>query len=303
MVIGLRSTIDPAGKFYVDDRFPAYTFDKLVCGLIDVHEFAHDAAALDTLELATGAVSSHLPEKALTRPEMEARPHKDISYCWDESYTLPENLFLAWQRSGNPLYRQMGVKYLLNAEYFDPLARGENVLPGKHAYSHVNALSSAAMAHLVLGEEKYLRAATNGFRFVQEQSFATGGWGPDERFVPPRSGELGESLKRSHSSFETPCGSYGHFKIARYLLRLTGDSRYGDSMEQVMFNTILGAKPLQADGKAFYYLDYNNSAQRVYQCLFPRSAKRVCESVSSLDTAFGAKWQADFFGSIRRLSA
>ena len=264
MVMGLRSTIDPAGKFYVDNRFPAYIFDKLVCGLIDAHEFAHNTAALDTLELATQAVSSHLPEKALTRPEMEARPHKNISYCWDESYTLPENLFLAWQRSGNPLYRRMAVKYLLNVEYFDPLARGENVLPGKHAYSHVNALSSAARAYVVLGDEKYLHAAINGFRFVQEQSFATGGWGPDERFVPPGSGGLGESLKTSHSSFETPCGAYGHFKIARYLLRLTRDSRYGDSMERVMLNTVLGARPLQADGTAFYYSDYNNAARRVY---------------------------------------
>ncbi len=264
MVMGLRSTIDPAGKFYVDNRFPAYIYDKLVCGLIDAHEFAHDTAALGTLGVATEAVSSHLPEKALTRPEMEARPHKDISYCWDESYTLPENLLLAWQRSGNALYRRMAARYLLNAEYFDPLARGENVLPGKHAYSHVNALSSAAMAYIVLGEDKYFHAAVNGFRFVQEQSFATGGWGPDERFVPPGSGGLGESLKTSHSSFETPCGSYGHFKIARYLLRLTRDSRYGDSMEQVMLNTVLGAKPLEADGAAFYYSDYNNSAKRVY---------------------------------------
>ena len=30
--------------------------------------------------------------------------------------------------------------------YFDPLAEGQNVLPGLHAYSHVNALNSAAQA-------------------------------------------------------------------------------------------------------------------------------------------------------------
>ena len=50
-------------------------------------------------------------------------------------------------------------------------------------------------------------------------------------FANPGSGEIGESLTKTHSSFETPCGSYAHFKITRYLLRATKDSRYGDSME------------------------------------------------------------------------
>jgi DUF1680 family protein len=133
------------------------------------------------------------------------------------------------------------------------------VLPGEHAYSHVNAFSSAMQAYLVLGSERHLRAAQNGFEFLRAtQSFATGGWGPDELFRKPGSGEMGESLRNSHASFETPCGAYGHFKIARYLMRVTRDSRYGDSMERVLYNTILGAKPLKDDGSSFYYSDYNN---------------------------------------------
>jgi DUF1680 family protein len=114
-------------------------------------------------------------------------------------------------------------------------------------------------AYLVLGSEKHLRAAQEGFEFLRaSQSFVTGGWGPDELFRRPGSGEVGESLKNTHSSFETPCGAYGHFKITRYLLRVTRDSRYGDSMERVLYNTILGAKPLKEDGTSFYYSDYNN---------------------------------------------
>jgi len=129
----------------------------------------------------------------------------------------------------------------------------------------MNALCSAFQAYLVTGNEKYLRAARNGYDFVRStQSFATGGWGPNETFRPPGSGEMGESLTKTHASFETPCGAYGHFKITRYLLRVTGDSRYGDSMERVLYNTILGAKPLLEDGTSFYYSDYNNSASKFY---------------------------------------
>src|SRR5271155_263461 len=263
LVRGYGATVEPSGKFYVDYRLPAYTFDKTCCGLIDAHEYVKDPNALPVLKRATEAVMPHLPEKALSRAEQEARPHKTIAYAWDETYTLPENLFLAYQRSGDSRYRDLAIRFI-EKEYFDPLAQGQNVLPGEHAYSHVNAFSSAMQAYLVLGDAKYLKAAQNGFRMVEEQSFATGGWGPDEAFVVPGTGGLDSSLSTTHASFETPCGAYGHFKITRYLLRVTRDSRYGDSMERILYNTIAGATPILADGTSFYYSDYNNSARKVH---------------------------------------
>ena len=264
LVHGFSETVEPAGKFYVDYRLPGYTFDKTCCGLIDAHEFASDPIALDVLKRSTDAVLPHLPEKALSRAEQEARPHKSIAYTWDETYTLPENFFLAYQRSGDKRYRELGERFIYH-EFYDALAENHNAFPGKHAYSHVNTLSSAMQAYLVLGDEKYLRAATNGLRMVQEQSYATGGWGPNEAFVVPGKGQLASSLGSTRSSFETPCGAYGQFKITRYLLRVTRDSRYGDSMEQVLYNTVAGAKRILPDGTSFYYSDYNNdAAHKVY---------------------------------------
>ncbi|MGH9510729.1 MAG: beta-L-arabinofuranosidase domain-containing protein [Terriglobales bacterium] len=263
LVRGFSQTVRPDGRFYVDYTLPAYTYDKTSCGLIDAYEFAQDPDALGVHWRATQAVMPHLPEKALSRAEQRARPHKNVAFTFDETYTLPENLFLAYQRSGNSGYRDLAIRFI-EKEYFDPLAENRNVLPGEHAYSHVNALSSAMQSYLVLGDERYLRAASNGLRMVQEQSYATGGWGPNEAFVTPGSGELDASLGETHASFETPCGAYGHFKITRYLLRVTRDSRYGDSMERVLYNTIAGATPILADGTSFYYSDYNNSAKKVH---------------------------------------
>lgn len=117
----------------------------------------------------------YLPEKALSRAEQRARPHKNVADTWDETYTLPENFFLAYQRSGNSRYRDLAMRFI-EQDYFGPLAENHNILPGEHAYSQVNALSSAMQSYLVLGDEKYLRAARNGLRMVQDQSFATGGW-------------------------------------------------------------------------------------------------------------------------------
>jgi hypothetical protein len=263
LVRGYAETITP--KFYDGYPLPAYTSDKTACGLIDAHRFAHDSQALAVLSKATDAVLPWLPPKALNREEMAARPHPNMAYTWDESYTLPENYFLAYQISGDPRYLSLAKRFLEDDTYFGPLSEGQNVLPGQHAYSHVNALSSASQAYLVLGSEKHLRAARNGLGFVVDtQSFATGGWGPNETFRAPGSGEMGASLTDTHASFETPCGAYGHFKITRYLLRITGDSRYGDSMEKVLYNTILGARPMQPGGITFYYSDYNNSGRKMY---------------------------------------
>jgi uncharacterized protein len=253
-----------ASGFFANNRFPAYCYDKLVCGLIDSHEFAQDPKAFEILQQTTDIALPHLPEKAVDR-EQSWRAGKDISYNWDESYTLPENLFLAYQRGAGERYKQLAVRYLDDTTYFDPLAAGENVLPGKHAYSYVNALNSAMQAYFTLGSEKHLRAARNAFEMLlTTQSFATGGWGPDEMLRKPGSGALAESLSDNHKSFETPCGAYAHFKLTRSLLRATRDPQYGDSMERVMYNTVLGAKPLKSDGSAFYYSDYNFSGHKGY---------------------------------------
>jgi DUF1680 family protein len=262
LVGGFAPTITE--RFYKGYPLPAYAFDKINIGLIDAHEFAGDAGALAVLDLATDAALPHLPEKALTRPEMAARPHPNAAYTWDESYTLPENLYLAWQRGAGERYRTLARRFLLDRDYFEPLAKGENVLPGRHAYSHVNALSSAMQAYLVDGSAKHLEAARNGFDFVLAQSYATGGWGPNEGFVVPGSGALGDLLNTTHASFETPCGAYGHFKAARALMSVTGESRYGDSMERVLYNTVLGALPMKPDGTAFYYADYNGNGSKTY---------------------------------------
>src|SRR3984893_709077 len=253
-------TID--GQFYENNRFPAYCYDKLVCGLIDAHKYAGDPDALAILDKTTDVAMQHLPKHAIEHGQ-SWRPGKDESWTWDESYTMPENLFLAYERGAGERYRELGIQYL-NEPFFDRLAAGQNDLAGRHAYSHVNSLSSAMQAYLTLGSEKHLRAAKNGFDMLAAQSFVTGGWGPDEGLRATGSSDVYDSLSKTHSGFETPCGSYAHFKLTRYLLRVTRDSRYGDSMERVMYNTSLGAKPLVRDGRTFYYSDYNFKGSKVY---------------------------------------
>ncbi len=257
-------------RFYANFRFPAYDYDKMVIGLVDAHQFAQLSEAFPLLNRTTDAAQQHLPPHAINRDEAQRKWRASVGesatndYTWDEPYTLPENLFLAAQRGAGDRYRQMAPRYLLDETWFDPLSENKNVLAGHHAYSFCNSLSSAMQAYLSMGSQKHLRAASNAFDMITAQSFATGGWGPNESFRDPNSDGLYTTLTKSHSGFETPCGSYAHFKLTRYLLRVTRDGRYGDSMERVFYNTVLGSKRLQPDGQAFYYSDYNFSGHKTY---------------------------------------
>jgi DUF1680 family protein len=252
-----------SGEYYEKNRFPTYCYDKIVCGLIDSHRYVGDQNAFAILNHTTDTALPHFPKHAIEHG-VAWRPNKDAPWTWDESYTISENLFLAFQRGAGKRYRELGRQYLDDV-YYDPLAKGQNVLAGRHAYSYVNSLSSAMQAYLTLGDESYFRAARNAFDMLSAQSYATGGWGPDETLRAPGSQDVEASLSNSHASFETPCGSYAHFKLTRYLLRVTRDSRYGDSMERVMYNTVLGAKPLMPDGRTYYYSDYNFQGRKVYR--------------------------------------
>ena len=264
LVEGFAATIGPDGYCYPNPKaatnFPAYNYDKYAVGLLDAYRFAGVSSATQVLDRATRGAVRYMPPRALDRYLDPHPTGRD-----DESYTLGENCFYAYEVTGEPQYLELARKYLLEATYFDPLSRGENVLPGRHAYSHCNALSSAARAYLVLGDAKYLETVRNAWDMLEKtQEFASGGWGPNETFVEPDQGKLGESLAATHAHFETPCGSYAHLKLARYLLRFTGEARYGDGLERVLYNTVLGAKDPSGDGHFFYYSDYHPSTRKDY---------------------------------------
>jgi uncharacterized protein len=264
LVGGFAATIAPDGYCYPNQRastyFPAYTYDKYVIGLLDAYQFAGVSSALQVLDRATRGAVRYMVPRAVDKNLEHSTTAPD-----DETYTLGENQFYAYEVTGEPQFLEMAKRYLLEKTYFDPLSRGENVLPGRHAYSHCNALSSAARAYLDLGDVKYLRTVQNAWdMLVTTQQFASGGWGPNETFVEPGKGKLAESLTSTHAHFETPCGSYAHLKLARYLLRFTGEARYGDGLERVLYNTVLGAKDPSDDGHFFYYSDYHSSTRKGY---------------------------------------
>jgi hypothetical protein len=237
--------------------WPAYVLDKHIVGLLDACTLSGIERGRSLIPTVVHGALPFVPPVSRDRVGVKNPPY-------DETYILPENLFAAARLTGDSRLRELAVKYLLDAPYFDPLARGEDVLPGRHAYSHVMALSSAARAYVELGDARYRAAAANGWRFLEMQRYASGGWGPSETLVQPRTSALFDSLTTTANHFETPCGAYATMKLARYLMRFTADARYGDGLERVLYNGMLAVKKPDSEGNSPYYSSYDPGATKTY---------------------------------------
>lgn len=262
LVDGFAATLGPDDQIYAGANskkvWPCYVLDKHLAGLMDAYTLSDVAQARELVPRVYRGALPYVPEHGRDRIGKKDPPY-------DETYVLPESLFLAFQMTGDRAFYNRAQAYLLDREFFNPLAAGQDVLPGRHAYSHAIALSSAGQARLVLGEEKYMRAMQNAWELLRTtQQYATGGWGPNETFITPGKGQLYASLQTTVDHFETPCGSYAAIKLARYLLCATGDARYGDGLERVLMNGVLAAKEPDPAGDSPYYSTYSADAHKVY---------------------------------------
>ncbi len=252
-----------------------YVFDKLITGFLDIYEYLHFETALEYVHRLTESAARRF------RREIPRDGFQDETMGADmiEWYTLPEQLYRAYSFTGDRLYLDFAREW--DYPYFwDRLAAGDYRIGPRHAYSHVNSLSSAAMAYLVTGEEHYMDAVRNGYEeILRHHTFATGGYGPAECLFSTEEGYLGDSLKanwdrdRIHKQYlnfsrtvvdrddmwgscEVSCCSWAVFKLCNYLLTITGEARYGVWAEKLLYNGCGGQLPITKDGKVMYYADY-----------------------------------------------
>lgn len=242
-------TIDSNGYFFYSGKpnAPHYVYEKMVGGLVDAYLFTGNKEALDKLSVITDWAIKNLSRERI------------YGQTRSEWYTLSENLYRAYKVTNDPKYRDFG-KLWEYREYWDSYITGDNIPPidkqRHHAYSHLNTLNGAAAAYMISGDEKYKSIIKNAYDFFQDQQvFATGGFGPNERLLSKD--DLIKALQTTHHSFETQCGSWAIFKFSKYLLEITGDAKYGDWIEKMIVNGVGANVPMTIDGKVHYYSDYN----------------------------------------------
>lgn len=252
---GWAECLAPDGFFFIekDPQLPAYYYDKMVCGLVDLFHYCGNRDALAYLSRITDWAIGHFD-----RSKPFARPTGPGGGEW---YTLSENLYRAYLFTGDAKYRDFAEVWEYK-EYWDLFKNKEDIFQHPmnggwyHAYSHVNCLSGLGAAYLVKGESYYLESMKNAFDFLwNTQLWVTGGFGPNETLMPRP--KLADMLKETSNHFETQCGSWAVFKMCKYLISLTGDAYYGDWIELMTLNGIGASIPMDPDGGVFYYSEYH----------------------------------------------
>lgn len=232
-----------------------YSWEKMACGLVDAAVYLEYPDALRLFARITRWAMANFdrarsPARVTDRDGR--RPKGTLEW-----YTLAENALRAYLLTKDPLFLEFANLWPYH-DYWDPFITSARPAHAAHlhSYSHVNTFSSAAMLYSVTREQRYLQILRNAYDWAtQTQAYASGGFGPGEWSVPA-DGSLGSALEVRLDTAELPCGSWAGFKLARYLAEFTGQARYGEWVETLLYNGIGAALPIQPDGRSFYYADY-----------------------------------------------
>lgn len=265
--------IAPDGYFFYSTHPTSkqYYYEKVVGMLVDMYIYCGNTDTLEYLKTVTDWAEKNMDR---TRDYANAEGNPKIPcHAWGEWYTVSENLYRAYLLTGDTRYKDFAEVWEYT-EFWDIFAKKGDIFGTRengektekyHAYSHVNTFSSAAAAYLAKGDEHYLNVLKNAYDFLQQyQTFATGGYGPDEWLYPRE--RFATTLQDARNHCEIQCGSWAGFKISKYLMTFTGDAKYGDWVERMAYNLIGADIPMNAEGKVNYYAYYHQSgaAKKLY---------------------------------------
>lgn len=255
-----------------------YDYEKMLGGLLDMEEimgYSGEGRVREAISRLTDAAIARFDTSIPRDGVQDGRMKGQIEW-----YTLPENLYRAYRRYGDDKYRRYAEEWRYDY-YWDKVAKREFASIGsRHAYSHVNALSSLAREYESTGNEQdlaVLRAAYD--ELLAHHTYVTGGYGPGENLFVERDGYLGFMLispwdlgdedprftnfsgapaARSDAwgSCEVSCCTWAVFKLCDYMLRFTGEAKYAVWAERMLLNCAGGQPDIKPNGELLYYANY-----------------------------------------------
>ena len=232
---------------------PWYTEHKILAGLLDAHQLAGNAKALD-VAIALGAwaeeLTRTLSEEALQR----------MLYC--EHGGMNESFAELYARTGQARFLEASRRFH-HQEVLDPLAKGQDCLPGMHANTQVPKIIGVARRYELTGDQEDYRIADFFWdRVVQHHSYATGGHSDAEHFGPPD--QLSDRM--SHQTCET-CNVYNMLKLTRHLFTWNPTAEKADFYERALYNHILASQNPD-DGMMCYFVPVKTGYLKTYNTPF-----------------------------------
>jgi len=163
---------------------------------------------------------------------------------------MHEVLLNLYATTGERRFLVLARRFVKRA-FVDPLAEGRDLLSGLHANTHIPQVLGQARDYELTGDERARSVVGNFWEILTgAHCYATGGTSLDEVWGPPH--RLADTMGAYNQEF---CKSYNTEKLARYLLKWTGEPRYADYIERLFYNgTLVSQHP--DTGMFIYYLPF-----------------------------------------------
>jgi uncharacterized protein len=220
---------------------PYYMIHKIMAGLIDQHELAGSAQALDMAARLGNWVSWRTSRLSYTHMQQILEK---------EHGGLAESLTNLFRLTGDASYLATAERFY-HATVFDPLALDQDKLSGLHANTTIPKMISCIRIWEETGSHRYHDIGVNFWQIVTgHHSYVIGGTSNYEHWQAPDvvAGQL------SNRTCENCC-SYNMLKLTR-LLHFHQPERIDllDHYERTLFNQMLGEQdPRSAHGFNIYY--------------------------------------------------
>ena len=229
---------------------PYYTMHKVKAGLRDAYRLCGNHKALIIEANFADWVGSIV--KDLNDEQVQKMLH-----C--EHGGMNEVLADLYVDTKKEKYLQLS-RVFYHKEILEPLAEGEDILPGNHGNTQIPKLIGLARLYELTGEAKDSSAA-NFFweRVVNHHSYVTGGHGNHEYFGAP------DTLRNRLSDETTEtCNIYNMLKLSRHLFEWEASAEIADYYERALFNQILSSQNPN-DGRVIYNLSLEMGGFKAYQ--------------------------------------
>jgi hypothetical protein len=230
---------------------PNYTMHKVFAGLRDAYHLAANARALEVERKLADWFEQTFAN--LTEEQMQ-------KVLVAEHGGLNETFADLYADTGDERYLKLSRRFHHKA-ILDPLARGEDILPGKHANTQIPKLIGLATRYELAGDP-IDRASAAFFwdRVVNHHSYITGGHCDHEHFGPPD--RLNDRL--SPMTTET-CNVYNMLKLTTHVFGWNPDCAVADFYERALLNHIRSTQ--HPDGRVIYNLSLQPGHHKEYQAL------------------------------------
>ncbi len=227
---------------------PNYTLHKLLAGLRDAYQWCDNQQALQVSRALVDWLDKTLAN--LTDEQFQqilVTEHGGMNEVLADLYAdTQDDRYLA-------LSRRFHHQAILQ-----PLAAGEDILPGKHANTQIPKLIGLARRYELSGDENDRRAAEFFWdRVVHHHSYVTGGHCNYEHFGQPD--QLNDRL--STDTTET-CNVYNMLKLTRLLFGWKPEADLGDFYERALLNHIRSTQ--HPDGRVIYNLSLKPGGNKQY---------------------------------------